>query len=172
MESLLQPIELNKDTAAVIDEIRSGAANPLCGAGPDKADAHFAERINPILEDTGMPRILVTQYGWFLRELTKLWRTRTGRDLAFHLELCVRKWLNLGLETRTIQFLICEVFLSLKGQGAAGPEVTTKHAPSPVEGTQSHKEVGQDGLGQEVTTKHAPSAVEGTQSHKEEADNG
>jgi hypothetical protein len=55
-------------------------------------------------------------YRWFLRELTRLWRTRTGRDLAFHLELCIRKWAGLGLEPRTLQFLICEAHERLKAQ--------------------------------------------------------
>jgi hypothetical protein len=51
---------------------------------------------------------------WFLRELARLWRTRQGRDLAFHIELCLRKWKGLGLEPRTLQFLVCEAFERLK----------------------------------------------------------
>jgi hypothetical protein len=53
-------------------------------------------------------------YRWYLRELARHWRSRKGRDLAFHLELCVRKWVNLGLEPRTLQFLICEAHQRLK----------------------------------------------------------
>jgi len=40
---------------------------------------------------------------------------RKDRDLAFHLELCIRKWVNLGLEPRTLQFLVCEAHQRLKG---------------------------------------------------------
>ena len=72
--------------------------------------------------------IAVRGRDWQLRDLTRLWRTRTGRDLAFHLELCIRKWVGLGLEPRTLQFLVCESHERLKGQDS-----TTK--------TQSHQEV-------------------------------
>jgi hypothetical protein len=74
-----------------------------------------------------MPVLQVMHYQWFLRELARLWRTRKGRDLAFHLELIIRKWVSLGLEPRTLQFLICEAHQRLKGEN-----LTTK--------TPSHEE--------------------------------
>ena len=125
MESLLEPVELNQETTQALDEIRSGADNALYGT--DSADAE--EKVNnfvlPLIEGSGLPNLHVMHYRWYLRELARHWRSRKGRDLAFHLELCVRKWVNLGLEPRTLQFLICEAHQRLKGGaldcGSAAP---------------------------------------------------
>ena len=69
-----------------------------------------------LVEGAGLPVLQEMHYRWFLRELARLWRMRQGRDLAFHLELCIRKWVGLGLEPRTLQFLVCESYERLKGK--------------------------------------------------------
>ena len=130
METLTKPVELNRDTVQTLDEIRAGAENALYGATPADAEYKFKRFVLPLLEGSGMPGLHVMHYGWFLRELARLWRTRTGRDLAFNLEMCIRKWLNLGLETNTVQFLVTEIHLRLKA-AAAGKDLNTK--------TQSHE---------------------------------
>jgi len=130
MESLMKPVTLTQDVARVLDEIRAGAENALYCAGPDVAEELFAKHIVSLIEGAGLPVLQTMHYRWFLRELARLWRTRTGRDLAFHLELCIRKWVGLGLEPKTLQFLVCEAHERLKGK-----ELTTK-APSQ-EGTKS-----------------------------------
>ncbi len=119
METLTKPAELNRDTVQTLDEIRAGADNPLFGAAPAAAEELFGRHIQPLLEGSGMPGLQVMHYGWFLRELARLWRKKTGRDLAFHLELCIRKWLNLGLESNTVQFLVCEAHQRLKAVAAS-----------------------------------------------------
>jgi hypothetical protein len=129
-----RPLKLTEETTHVLDEIRAGS-NPI-----NAADDKFEGRLKAIIAGTGLPRIYVIQYGWFLTELGSKFRTRSGRELAFHLELCIRKWLNLGLESRTVQFLICEAYYIVKAT-----RLTTKHALSGVEGTPSHQEDGQNG---------------------------
>ncbi len=114
MDTLTRPVELNKDTVRTLDEIRAGADNPLYGATPEAAERHFGRLIMPILEGSGLSGLHVMHYRWFLRELARLWRTRAGRDLAFHLEMCIRKWVCLGLEPNTVQFLVAEVYERLK----------------------------------------------------------
>ncbi len=136
MESLTKPVALNRDVAKVLDEIRAGADNALYGAGPGEAEELFAKHVVSLVEGAGLPVLQTMHYRWFLRELARLWRTRTGRDLAFHLELCIRKWVGLGLEPKTLQFLVCESYERLKGK-----DLTTKHALSEVEGTQRHEDV-------------------------------
>jgi len=146
MESLLKPVTENGDTSAtrpsengdctapsptlalrgtvpnsptldsVLDEIRAGAENALYGAGSDKSEELFAKHVVSLIDGAGLPVLQTMHYRWFLRELARLWRTRTGRDLAFHLELCIRKWVGLGLEPKTLQFLVCEAHERLKGQ--------------------------------------------------------
>ena len=116
MESLTKPVALTQDVSKVLDEIRAGAENALYGAGPDESEELFAKHVLSLVEGAGLPVLQTMHYRWFLRELARLWRTRTGRDLAFHLELCIRKWVGLGLEPRTLQFLVCESYERLKGK--------------------------------------------------------
>jgi hypothetical protein len=116
MESLMKPVTPTQDVSKVLDEIRAGAENALYGAGPDKAEELFAKHIVSLVEGAGLPVLQTMHYRWFLRELARLWRTRKSRDLAFHLELCIRKWVGLGLEPKTLQFLVCESYERLKGR--------------------------------------------------------
>jgi len=126
MESLLKPVTLSPDVDRVLGEIRAGAENALYGAGSVESEELFHKHVASLIEGAGLPALQVMHYRWFLRELARLWRTRQGRDLAFHLELCIRKWVGLGLEPRTLQFLVCESYERLKGK-----DLTTK--------TQSHQ---------------------------------
>jgi hypothetical protein len=116
MESLLKPVTLSPDTDRVLQEIRAGAENALYGAESVESEELFGKHVLSLVEGAGLPVLQVMHYRWFLRELARLWRTRKGRDLAFHLELCIRKWVGLGLETRTLQFLVCESHERLKAQ--------------------------------------------------------
>jgi len=124
MEDLAKPVALNHEMVETLDQIRAGAENALHGASPEQADELFKKHLASLIVGSGMPVLQVMHYQWFLRELARLWRTRKDRDLAFHLELTIRKWVNLGLEPRTLQFLICEAHQRLKGAN-----LTTK-APS------------------------------------------
>ena len=121
MESLMKPVTLSQDVSKVLDEIRAGAENALYGAGSVESEELFAKHVVSLVEGAGLPVLQTMHYRWFLRELARLWRTRTGRDLAFHLELCIRKWVGLGLEPKTLQFLVCEAYERLKGK-----DLTTK----------------------------------------------
>jgi len=132
MESLTKPVTENGDCTArralggtvpsfpdvekVLEEIRAGAENALYGAEPEKSEELFAKHVVSLIEGAGLPLLQTMHYRWFLRELARLWRTRTGRDLAFHLELCIRKWVGLGLEPRTLQFLVTEAHERLKAK--------------------------------------------------------
>ena len=130
MESLLKPVTLSPDVDRVLGEIRAGAENALYGAGSAESEELFSKHVSSLIEGAGLPVLQVIHYRWFLRELARLWRTRKGRDLAFHLELCIRKWVGLGLEPRTLQFLVCESYERLKGK-----DLTTK--------SQRHEEAGE-----------------------------
>ncbi len=118
----------------VLDEIRAGARNALYGAGPEVSEELFAKHVASLIEGAGLPALQTMHYRWFLRELARLWRTRTGHDLAFHLELCIRKWDGLGLEMRTLQVLVCEAHQRLKGwhQTRTG-SVASGSVPGPAE---------------------------------------
>jgi hypothetical protein len=133
MEDLAKPVALNHEMVETLDQIRAGAENALYGASPAQAEELFKKHLASMVVGSGMPVLQVMHYQWFLRELARLWRTRKGRDLAFHLELTIRKWVNLGLEPRTIQFLICEAHQRLKGKSegrSANGECRTEPAES------------------------------------------
>ncbi len=127
MDVLNKPLKLSRSATQTLDEIRAGADNPLYGATTAVTEDLFKRSIIPLLEGAGMSALQRMHYGWFLRELARLWRTKTGRDLAFHLELCMRKWLGFGLEKNTVQFLVSEIHLRLKSQAASGALSTAKN---------------------------------------------
>jgi hypothetical protein len=133
MEDLSKPVALNHEMVETLDQIRAGAENALYGASPAQTEELFKKHLAPMVVGSGMPALQVMHYQWFLRELARLWRTRKGRDLAFHLELTIRKWLNLGLEPRTIQFLICEAHQRLK----ASQPLTANSLPPSAESLES-----------------------------------
>ena len=118
MDTLLTPVKLHPQTTRVLDEIRAGADNPLADGKPGRSQELIARHIRPLLEATGMSALARVHYGWFLRELGRTWRAKNGRELAFHLELCIRKWINLGLEPNTVQFLVTEIHERLKAEAA------------------------------------------------------
>jgi hypothetical protein len=132
MESLLKPVKLSPETNRTLEEIRTGPASTLYGFGPAEAEEQFQKHLMSLVAGAGLPVLQVMHYGWFLRELARLWRTRQGRDLAFHLELSIRKWVSLGLESRTLQFLVCEAHSRLK---SAKGEETAKDAKPAKTGT-------------------------------------
>jgi hypothetical protein len=109
MEYLTRPLNLRPEMTRVLAEITAGAGNALYGCTAAEAETRVNRRLMPLLSGSGMPHLLVMHYSWFLRELGHIWRTHEGRDLAFHVELCLRKWQNFGLEVNTLQLLVCEL---------------------------------------------------------------
>jgi len=127
MNSLFEPVEFNRETTQTLGEIRSGAENPLYGAAPADAEEKVSRSVTPLIESAGLALVHANNYRWFLRELARHLRTSKGHDLAFRIELCIRKWVRLGLEPRTVQFLVCETLQRLKAV-AANSEVRTQNA--------------------------------------------
>jgi len=139
MEVLTSPIKLTPETAKTLAEIQAGAANPLYGAPQAEAEAAFNRLIRPILEGSGLSSLHLMHYRWYMNELARHWRTRKDRELAFHLEACIRKWVCLGLEQRTVQFLVTEAFERLKAAGAGHNPIPSEESglcpkPGQVEG--------------------------------------
>jgi hypothetical protein len=166
MESLLKPVTLSPDVVVVLEEIRAGAENALYGAVPAASEELFHRHVESLIEGAGLPVLQVIHYRWFLRELARLWRTRKGRDLAFHLELCVRKWVGLGLEPRTLQFLVCEAHERLKGSQPLTANSLPPSASTPTPDPQPLTpdiETAKDAK----TAKPEPESTTKTQSHEE-----
>jgi hypothetical protein len=119
METIGKPLHINAETQTVLDGIRTGnEKSPLFGKEGTTAEAETNALVLPMLESSGMKRGDVLQYGWFLREVAKIYRTREGADLVFCIEMTLRKWLGFGLEPNTMQFLVCETWRRLKAKPA------------------------------------------------------
>jgi hypothetical protein len=135
-----QAVTLSPDVDRILQEIRTGTENALYGASSAESEELFAKHVLSLVEGAGLPVLQVMHYRWFLRELARLWRTRKGRDLAFHLELCLRKWQSLGLQPRTLRFLACETHSRLKGKSRGRTVRQGPLRPSPNDECRSESE--------------------------------
>lgn len=111
----LSPLSLNEDGTQALEQMRAATEpNSLSKADPKVAEGMVENITIPMLSAAGLPMSVVTQYRWFLREVVRLMRTRTGQELAFYCELTMRKWLRYGLEPNTMQVLVSEVWKRVK----------------------------------------------------------
>jgi hypothetical protein len=74
--------------------------------------------------DAGVAVQNVNVYRRYVHELVKAFRTETGEPLAEAIELVIRKWVNLGLESELLQGLLGDCFLRFEQNGYARPTVT------------------------------------------------
>jgi hypothetical protein len=65
-------------------------------------------QVSKRISSFGVPVHEVNMYKRYVTELLKAFRTKTGEPLAAALELCVRKWSNLGLAPELLQQLLCD----------------------------------------------------------------
>ncbi len=138
MEDYARPLKLNRDLSRVLGQMRSGKTPAvLFGQEPDLCDQALRKITDPMLEGAGLMKVKLDQYRWFVRELSKLFRTKSGFELAFHIELCMRKWLNFGLEINTMQFLICEIDRQLKELAGTPLELSGSEAKHEAQETES-----------------------------------
>jgi hypothetical protein len=123
MELLSKPIRLNPDMALVLDMIKkSGEPYPVYQRPAGEADEKILDVAKSLLTDANLKNHIVNAYLWYVREVARLLRTRTGRDLAFHVELVLRKWQTYGLETGSMQVIFCEIHNALKPAERVTPE--------------------------------------------------
>jgi len=66
------------------------------------------EQVNRRISRFGVPVHEINIYRRYAAEMLKAFRTETGEPLAAALELCVRKWANLGLAPELLQQLLCD----------------------------------------------------------------
>jgi len=102
---------LDEDMVKVLAHIRSSRRpNPLYGKDQALCDKCLKQITDALLCGAGLGMVTLNEYRWFVRELSRLLRDDRGTELGPHLELLILKWNNFGLESHTMQFLICEVF--------------------------------------------------------------
>ena len=131
MEILSKPVRLSPDMARLFNSLRAGAEPYSVYQQPaETADEQVCRVAESLLSDAGIDFTTRNAYMWYVRELAKLLRTRHGWDLAFHLEMVMRKWLMFGLESNTMQLLVCEIHHKLAPRDGKDEGQSTKDEAS------------------------------------------
>ncbi len=135
---------LSKAARDLLARVRaSPSPEVVFGLEPAAAEAKAHSVIDPLVEDTGLPVARSNQYRWYLAELCRLMRTRSGPDLAYCMEFTIKKWLAFGLEPNSVVVLASELYDRLKPRTGPNDEARmTNEARSP-----------NDETGAELTTK-------------------
>ena len=90
---------LSKAARDLLSRVRaSPSPEVVYGLPPAAAEAKAHSVIDPLIEGTGLPVARLNQYRWYLAELCRLMRTRSGPDLAYCMEFTIKKWQGFGLE--------------------------------------------------------------------------
>jgi hypothetical protein len=119
----MDQIELEPETRRVLDRIRhSSKVLSLYEMPSDLAEAAVWEIGKMVLENQHLPLVQYNQFRWFLRELSKLLRARTGWDLALELEICLRKWVAYKLDPVLLQALMRESYERIGAMSPGGVE--------------------------------------------------
>jgi hypothetical protein len=105
----MNQIELEPETRAVLDRIRhSSRVLSVYEMPADLAEAAVWEIGRVLVDNQHLPLVQYQTYRWFLREVSKLLRTRTGWSLALELEICLHKWQEYRLDPLLTQALVRE----------------------------------------------------------------
>jgi len=124
-------------TRDVLDRIRhSQTTLSVFDMPPDLAEAAVWEIGKGLVDNQHLPMIQQHSYRWFLREVAKLLRTKTGWDLALELEIALRKWIGYKQDPALMQALLREC---LERIAAMAPEEVEEGQGSTTK-TQRHEE--------------------------------
>ncbi len=107
----MDTIDLSHDTRATLDRIRdTSRVLSIYEMPADLAEAAVWEIGKVLVDNQHLPMVQQHSYRWFLREVAKLLRARTGWDLALEPEICLRKWAGYKLDPELLQGLLCECY--------------------------------------------------------------
>jgi hypothetical protein len=88
------------------------------------------EQVDRRISRFGVPVHEANMYRRYTTELLKAFRTETGEPLVAALELCLRKWVNLGLVPELLQRLLCDCHQKFHAVGHQLPKLRSV-APVP-----------------------------------------
>jgi len=80
-----------------------------------------------LLDHQALPLVQYNTYRWYLRELAKLFRTKTGWNLGLELEICLRKWVAYSLDPELLQALLCECYFRIGAMTPGAVQKNPKH---------------------------------------------
>ena len=121
----MRPLLLATETQAILTRIRTyGWTLNVYGMSAGAAWRLVKARAERRIMDAGVAILEVNVYRRYVHELVKAFRTETGKPLAQAIELVIRKWVNLGLESDLLQGLLGDCFLRFEQNGYANPAAT------------------------------------------------
>jgi hypothetical protein len=134
-EQWMKPMKLSRDCRKLLARMGKATVGPtvLYGLDQELCEQALRKVVDPLLDAAGLVPVRIDQYHWFLRELARLYRTRYGRDLAFCLELMMRKWQGFGLSPQAMGILVCEIDRELRilaGETVETPDEEEAAAPA------------------------------------------
>jgi hypothetical protein len=107
----MNQIELNQRSRDLLERVRhKRKVLSLFDMPSDLAEAAVWEIGKSMVEHQHLPAVQQNAYRWYLRELSKLLRTKTGWDLALELEIALRKWAAYRLDPELLQALMCDCY--------------------------------------------------------------
>jgi len=119
----------DRQTQAILTRIRTyGWTLSVFGMSPGTAWRLVKARVQRRIMHAGVAVLYVNVYRRYVQELVKAFRTETGEPLAQAIELVIRKWGNLGLESELLQGLLGDCFLRFEQRGYAAPAVAPPRA--------------------------------------------
>jgi hypothetical protein len=131
----MRPLLLTSQTDSVLAFIRR-TEFPLSVYGRSAARVWpmVREQVNRRVSRFGVPVHEINIYRRYTAEMLKAFRTETGESLAAALELCVRKWANLGLAPELLQQILCDCHQKFHACGHQLPKrkpLVSKKKPGP-----------------------------------------
>jgi hypothetical protein len=109
-ELILEPA-----TRQTLEKIRhTKGLLPIYDLPDDLAEKAVWEAGRELMDEVGLQPVIYNQCRWLLREMAKLFRTRTGWDLAFELEVFVRKWAGFQMNSALVQGLVRHCYGRMK----------------------------------------------------------
>jgi len=122
----VRPLLLTGETQAILTRVRTyGWTLSVFGMSPGAAWRLVKARVQRRIMHAGVAVLYVNVYRRYVQELVKAFRTETGEPLAQAIELVIRKWVNLGLESELLQGLLGDCFLRFEENGYAKLTVTS-----------------------------------------------
>jgi hypothetical protein len=131
----MRPLVLTAATSDVLAFIRR-TTFPLSVYGRSAARVWpmLREQVNRRISRFGVPMHEINIYRRYTAEMLKAFRAETGEPLAAALELCVRKWANLGLAPELLQQILCDCHQKFHAVGHQLPRrkpLVSKKKPGP-----------------------------------------
>jgi len=119
----MRPLLLTAQTDAVLAFIRR-TEFPLSvyGRSAGRVWPMVRGQVSKRISSFGVPVHEVNMYKRYVTELLKAFRTETGEPLAVALQLCVRKWSNLGLAPELLERLLCDCHQKFHSVGHQMPK--------------------------------------------------